>query len=513
MTATDAANSSGDAGQSATRNPFVEMSSVARASLAFFFLFWRIIPLCAQLTTQIDSNVAFYLVRVICDILTECLLVLPILMPRFLGTRTGWLHPLILPALVSTALGVLRAPQTLLSPFTAWFTPIHEVTHDLFSGHPTEILMQAQAKLSGMTLLSVLSIYIGFAVFRIAQGNGPRSADRQIDATRFLIVLTIFFLIVLFFLQTQGGVLAHMSNLSGGRFRARQLSGPFLVVNAFLPYMLILWYLFRPKSMRNPLFIAGFVLVCILQFIMTGSRSGLFIPFALLLTAWMMVTHKVPAVRILVLAIMSMLLVGVLGELRRSGRDGSVDTTLLRMNLGEARELAEAELEGRSVGADVAVFVAVPRQVDHLWGATYVAAAAFWVPRFIWSGKPRGAGAYTEAMIYRGLDTMDGYEGGGTPSGAVAEAYWNFSVSGVIFVFGLFGGILRVTGDLFARKQADPFLGVVFLAVVFRMSDPSTVKIVGMLQSLAMLGFVWLFITVRRPVRNRGAQETGQGVE
>lgn len=488
-------------------NPFIAISVSARIALALYFLFWRILPLCAQLTAPLDAALGVFALTILLDILVQCLLVAPMLVGVFLGSRIGWLHPLVLPALVSIALGFLKNPQVLLSPLTGWFADYREITHELYSGFPPEALYGAQLMESAMTLLAILCLYGGFAVFRLTQRPVvPR--DAHFGPVRFFALYLLFLAVVMFFLQQQGGILNHMTSFASGRFAFREVSGPFLILVEFLPYMLILWYLYRPGSLRNPVFIALFAMACILQFVVTGSRSGMFVPLASLLAAWMMVSRKVPAVQAMLLGLLAVLLLGVLGEIRRSGRDGEVDlSALLQFDVNEARELTEAELEGRSRGASVAVFIAVPTQVDHLWGRTYVAALAFWVPRLVWRDKPRSAGAHTAAMIYSGQQSPVGYTGGGIPPGGVAEAYWNFSVPGVVLVYGLFGMFLRFISDWFARAPRDAVRRIVLLVALFQFPDPSTIKIVNMLQTSTMIFVILALTRVPGPQATEGGQQ------
>lgn len=481
-------------------NPFITISDGARLGIMLYFLGWRVMPLCAEMTGQIDVGVFYHLLSQFFLIITQILLMLPMVMPRFLGARMGWLHPLVLTAVVTTAMGALENPQSLLVPLLGWFAPYREVTHEIYAGIAQEVLLQARLKSSALTVLSIIVFYIGFAACRLPKRAEHKTREeKHFHPWRFFGIFILCFLVVVYFLNQQGGILNHIASFSSGRFGFREISGPFLVVNDFLPLLLILWYLYKPKSLRNPFFVFAFAMACVFQFIVTGSRGGMFTPVAMLMAAWMVTTHKVPAAQALILGMVGMLLIGVLGEIRRSGSNGEVDfSSLVEFDLTEARELAEAELEGRERDASVAIFVAVPQQVDHLWGRTYLAAIGFWVPRVIWKDKPRGAGAHTAAIIYRGLDTAEGYTGGGIPSSAVSEAYWNFNIGGVILIFVLYGAFTRIMADWYAHKPTDPVRSLFLIIMIFQFKSPTTFQIVNMLQASTML-FIFLSVTrVRR---------------
>ncbi|MBP0484463.1 O-antigen polymerase [Sagittula salina] len=483
-------------------NPFITISPAARLAIVIYFVGWRILPLCAQLTAEHDVATAHQLLTIACKILTQGLLLAPMVSTRFFGARMGWLHPLVLPALVSVLLTTLQSPETLLAPLLGWFAGFREITHELYTGMPQEVLYRAQFRGAALTVLSVICLYGGFAASRLPiRLRQDRRREIRLHGGLYAAFFGLCFVVVVYFLDQQGGILRHMASFASGRFAFREFAGPFLVVNDFLPVMLILWYLYRPQALRNPVFLGVFLLSCVFQFIVTGSRSGMFVPIATLLAAWMMVTRKVPAVRAILLGVTALLLVGVLGEIRRSGSDGQVDfSSLVNFDLVEARDKAEEELEGRDRDASMAVFVAVPQQVGHLWGKTYVAALGFWVPRAIWKDKPRGAGPHTAALIYRGLDTMEGYTGGGIPPGGVAEAYWNFNIMGVMLVYLLYGGFVRVLSDWYAERSRHPVRQLLLLVLMFQFTSPATFQIVNMLQTSVLI-FVLLGITrLRNPV-------------
>lgn len=482
-------------------NPFIPISEGMRLVILVYFIGWRIMPLCADLTAQVDTATAYYLMTVLCKICIQLFLLAPMIMPRFLGSPMGWVHPLVLPGLVSIALGILQHPQSLLTPLFGWFPDQYQfVTHELLSGVAPEILRQGQFMFAAFTLLGMICLYLGFSSFRLPSRLRqiiPR--ENHFNTWRYFTIFALCFLVVIYFLNRQGGIVTHMTSFAAGRFAFREFGGPFLVINDFLPLMLILWYFHSPKSLRNPAFVIAFFLACAFQFIVTGSRSGMFVPIAMMLAAWMFQTRRVPAAQAFGLGMVVVLLIGVLGEVRRSGHGGELDlTALTEFDFSEARELAQAELEGRSRETPVAIFVTVPSQVEHLWGRTYVAALGFWIPRLIWRGKPRGAGAHTAAMIYAGLETAEGYSGGGIPPGAVAEAYWNFNIAGVIVVFFLYGGFVRICSDWYANHPTDPVRRILLIVLMFQFQTPTTFQIVNMLQTSTMVYVLLLFTRTRK---------------
>lgn len=471
--------------ESVAPNPFVQIPRGFKAAIVIYFVVWRIFPLSGELADAVTEMAVTHTIAVVLQILTHCLLLYPFLCSRFAGSRIGWAHPLILPTMISIAVGVLRAPHSLLAPLTI-FSPLPEFSHPLIGNWPIEQVRQAQLKANFISFLALLATYIGFSIVRFTKTPAWRlpSLRQWVLGVVFLGLLAVVF----YFLQRQGGILEHMASLGGGRFRMRALVGHFLVLNKFLPYLLIFWYLFNPKIIRNPMFIAAFVVAGLLQFMVTGSRSGLFVPFAALLVAWMLINHRLPAVRSAVLGLVAFLLLGALGQVRSSGQDGRVDfSSVFEASLFENWGQTQEELAGRQSGSHLGVSAFVPNDVDHLFGRSYVAALAFWIPRTVWPEKPRGIGAHYSALIAGGAGTMEGFQGGGIPVSAPAEAYWNFSWIGVLSIFLLFGMLLRFIADYRENSPTCPIAAMALVLVVFQFSSPSTVSLVSFLQNATLL--------------------------
>ena len=474
-------------------NPFVPISDAARVLILIYFCFWRLLPSVAALDFHNEVRAGLSIVTVILTFSTELLILLPFLMRRFAGTPIGWLHPFILPTVVGIAFGVLLNPARLLAPIAVWSQDTSAIDHILLESWSQSSLLEAQLRVNFINLLALLCTYLGFTLawprsIEISQQSIP------ISGLKLAVFFVLCVIVVLFFLQSQGGVLAHISTLAGGRYRMRELSGHFLVINGFLPYAMLLWYAYRPGALRSPIFLSGFAVAIVLQFVVTGSRSGLFTPIAMLLSVWMFHNRRVPATRVLLLGLVAVLSLGVLGEVRKSGRDGSADLgALVEFNIESAWKASQEELVARSTGTDMAIAALVPEKGNFLLGNTYIAAIGFWIPRSIWQSKPRGAGAHAAALLFSGRDTMDGYSGGGYPVGGAPEAYWNFWYPGIAIVFSIYGVILSAVARWICREPRNPFALVGLLIVNFSLSTPSTTAIVPAMQTMVLLYFLYIF--------------------
>lgn len=484
---------------SSAPNPFVAISRSARLVIVVYFVVWRILPAMAQLTEPVSVGETYHALMVLTQIVIEFLILLPFLITRFAGSPIGWVHPLVLPAMFEISLGVLLSPEQLLAPFMGWFPDYRPFWHSLLGGWSMERIKVAQLQLEMMTLISLIATYFGFALLRLRWR--PTWTLPKLSGFRIAAVFVLFLIAVLYFLQREGGIFNHMASLALGRFGMRETSGHFLVLNAFLPFLLILWYLSRPRSIRNPVFLAAFALACIMQFVVTGGRGGMFVPVAALLAAWMLINKRVPVGQVALLGLVAVLSLGALGEVRQSGKDGFVSFEgLLDFDLAAQFEKSQEEVERRDIGTGLAVATMVPREVGHLWGRSYISAVTFWVPRSLWREKPRGIGAHVASLLYKGRETAQGYEGAAYPVGAPAEAYWNFSWPGVILIFVAYGGFIRAIADWYAHEPQNPVAALVVILAVFQFSSPSTVSMVSFLQAVTLLAFTILVVRhYRRP--------------
>lgn len=451
----------------------------------------------AQLTEPVLENAGYHALIILTQVAVEFLILFPFLVTRFAGSPIGWVHPLVLPALIEISFGVLLSPAQLAAPFLGWFPDYRPFWHSLLGAWPMGRIQSAQLSLEMMTLVSLIATYCGFAVLRL--GLHPSLSLPHLSGRRVAVIFILLLMTVFYFLDRQGGVLNHMAILTLGRFGMRELSGQFLVLNAFLPYLLIFWYVFSPRVLRNPIFLAAFALACGMQFVVTGSRGGMFAPAAALMAAWMLINRRIPVARAMLIGLVAVMFLGALGDIRGSGNQGTVSfEALFDLSLAEQFERSQEEIERRDIGTDLAVSALVPREVGHLWGRSYVSAIAFWVPRSVWPDKPRGIGAHVAALLYKGRGSMDGYEGAGYPVGAPAEAYWNFSWPGVILIFLLFGGITRAIADWRTCEPENPIAAFVVILAAFTFSSPSTVSMVTFLQILVLLAFTVLIVRKTR---------------
>lgn len=471
-------------------NPFVAIAPEFKIGILIYFVIWRIFPELVQPFLMASGDFSSELARSLTSLAISALVLWPILANRIGDTPTGWLHPLVLPGLIGIATGFIKAPASLLDPVSV-ITNVQLPAHALATGAE---LAAARLEVQVWQLVSLIAIYIGFILF------APRIRQRAVstrifDSGRWKLVYAAFFGAAAVLIISSGGLEAHMAALSGGRFRALSDSGILVVPVTFMPLLSVLWFLHRPEALKSPLFILTFALSVLLQFAVTGSRSALFTAAVLMLLAWIYVYHKLPVLRLLAVGFAAVVLLGILGDLRQSGRSGQVEFDgVTDVGLSEAiaksqQEVAQRQYESGPIG----IALSVPERVDYLRGDTYVAGVFFFIPRSIWEEKPRGAGPTIAALIFGNRTSIEGYEGGGIPAGSDAEAYLNFGYFGIVLLHLLYGAFLKWISRL-ALVRRDGQTGTLLILVGAALSGPATGSVVPFLQKWVLLAASYRFI-------------------
>lgn len=490
------ANAKAPSRSPASHNPFVEISSPFKIAFLLYFLIWRILPEIAQPFYADAGSTDMEVIRSALALCAELLILWPILARSFAKIPTGWLHPLILPGLLVIATEFIKQPYLLFNPLAA----LGEQTltaHEIASGSN---LLSAQVTLEFWRLLSIAVTYVAFALFLPSPPGEPKSM-RAPRFNRFLIVYIVLFAIAAGVIINSGGVLAHMASLAFGRFRALGGDGILIAPVTFMPMLCVFWYLCRPQAMKTPLFVGMVAVAVLLQFLILGSRSGLFAAATVFLLAWIYLHHRLPALRIGLIGLFAVMLLGVLGDIRGSGSRGDVEFEgLFNLGLEEAIERNNEQLADRQFqSGPVAVAALVPETQGYLYGETYIGGMAFFIPRAIWEEKPRGPGPTTFALLFAGLISTDGYQGKGVPIGGDAEAFFNFGYPGIVIIFALYGIALKWV-TMFTLWRRTAFSAALLILVGVDFFQPSTTVLVPFLQKLVMLIVSDRFIMRHAPV-------------
>lgn len=482
-------------------NIFVSIPKRWRIAIICYVIIWEIIPNIISDIFISDSQ-HYIIPRLLLQISHELLLLLPFFLDRIGKIPIGWLHPLVFPALLSIAVSLATSPSSLLRPITIWFEISGSGFNDAFLSQlalSSWSISEASLKRDFLNLLSTILVYASFTFFSLRPPSLTIYPPHQIKS-KLMIAFSICLAAFLWVIESSGGLIAHLTSFAQGRQTAIGDIGHFIVLVNFAPYLMIIWYIFDKKATTKIPFWILFLTSCCMQFLATGSRAATLLPFVYLGVAWIFYHKKIPTSRIILLAFVLFISIGLLGDIRRSGREGQVSfKAITEFNLAEAIQETQDDLESRrSRSASLAVMALVPEKVDYLWGRTYVSAIAFWIPRAIWSEKPRGVGAHVGAMIFGGRSTEKDYKGGGTPPGAVAEAYWNFSILGVVGIFFLYGSYLRWLTNMMMEYEAQPSVLGFYIISITSVTQPTTPAIVPYLQTTVLLFALYCFLGIIR---------------
>jgi hypothetical protein len=435
-----------------------------RVAILSFVLIYRIF--LPGLETILHPSVApLEVERLILDILFEVVLFAPVM---FYRPEWGWLHPLLFPPIFGLAKGLAAAPGQLLAPLALFTERVYvPLSHPALRLWSQEDIAAGMVEAKLVLILALLCYY--FAFFFGVRMRVPRFralAPRDVDL-KALVVVGLSLAVFVVFMQMRGGIVSHLVSFGIGRFRALGGMGHITVLIMVGTTAALVWWALDERAGRKPWFWAAAAYAIPLSFVISGSRSSVIGAAVMFLMVWMIRHQKVPTARVMLLAVTGIFSIGMLGALRESTMKGAVDWSIVTdLDVTALVSAGRTEMAQRSEGgAFVPVVAKVPKEVDFLYGRSYVGTLLFFVPRAIWSEKPRGVGPMTNAYIYQGIEMREGQtlSGAGIPPGAAGEAYWNFWYPGVILVYLAYGMFHWWLAALLRQNAEVPAAWVIYV--------------------------------------------------
>jgi hypothetical protein len=414
----------------------------------------------------------------------------------------GILHPLPLAVVVWPL--VFGIPSV-IEEFGGWAGVLAGVPVEspFYRGFPTRdasTVWTAIAKYNALQVIALISTYVGFWMFsgRTLGRVAPALKDPAILRTVLIGLLGTSMLVLLAFLYFRGGLGFHLTSLGHGRFRELAGTGPIMVAIDFGAIALYVWIAARPGDVKSPMFLAAFALVTISQFVSNGSRgSALMVPLIVGII-WSLRSRRIPWKVALIFIPIMFASIGLLGAARTAVWSGSTaGEALSTTGWAESFELAQQEIvERRASSANIPVIERGFEVTDGpMYGKTYIAAIAAWIPRALWEGKPRGTGS-----LYTQLFLGESSEGAGIPVSPEAEMYWNFGLPGVILLSIMYGALLKMAYNFMWRRYPDPF-AIVFYVIFVTTFQLSTRELVRSEQQFALLLLCYAFAAFLVPTR------------
>jgi oligosaccharide repeat unit polymerase len=425
----------------------------------------------------------------------------------FIQNRSlGLLHPFVLPSLFTIAKDLFKnvdgfAERLVVTPPVvltneglehlsrveiAWT----EVIHNIFLGG---------------SLLIVYATYFGLSKIKPPELN-LRPAINLIP--KLLVVAGIGALIGFYIIQKQGGIEQSIYAMGFGRFRQRDAmgGGHYAAFSTLLTIATYIWFAARRSAMRNPLFYGLLALSLVISFIVTGSRSGVIYQIVTLICLYIAREHKVPSVAIGLSALVAVVVVGALGQLRRSSNYGSDLNweAVTEISAEGSLSAAAQEIKHRPSGSFMIIGEAMDR-VGPLWGRSYMGVLTFFVPRFVWPNKPRGGGAYANSLLLGNGQlekNISGGDGQSIPISWQSESYWNFHLVGLLLASFMAGGFYRIVANIFVKYRNVPIVWVFYFFCLFTFRPQSDGMIV-FIQNTILLLIVAIILGYWRPITLR----------
>ena len=487
------------------RNPFFEISQGYRTMLIVYFLLWRIMPeIVMALRNEAASGLALGATLGL-DLMIIGFSMLPFLVRSFGGLPMGWLNPLALASILSIVKTTIQRPLHVVEPLFVWFREPVVLKHEVLTYWSLDAIQWVEFKLAAMWVVALLAYHLGFYVYKTRRK--PRPVTQYAAPTLYFVA--VYALLVAAFLvliSLSGGLQAHFAELSLGRFKVRESTGLLLVAVGFMPFLLVIWYLLKPTVLRLPVFWIMLVIALALQFASDGSRSSVLIPLVVLAAGWMYRTRKVPATTGIVGMAFAIIALATLGTIRTDARDteGEIDfVALSSLDIEQIMQKGDSETAARNWrSAPIAIAALVPKENEFLYGQTYIGAVSFWIPRTIWSEKPRGSGAHANAILFLKRASADGFTGAAYPVNGTAEAFWNFGWFGIIVIYALFGAFHKLLSIRVMQRPDDAkYVALLLLAIIF-LSDMSTDLIVPFLQLFVLLQLTFFGLKLFRPTQS-----------
>ncbi len=357
----------------------------------------------------------------------------------FYKKEYGYCHPLVVAALLALPSIVLR--ETGL--FTLGLT--HNVMLDGISWQDLNYLCAYGYFLRGLAALMTILGYQYLIGRSRRQILAPVGQSARPVSGLVYVFLGLTFLVsfgAFYILCGRAGGLIEVVTTGRGLARAEGtagISGHLVAAVNLSVVTAILWSCFDRRAFRNPIFLAMAASSCIMAYLSDGRRSDLIYPIIMLSLCYVMVTGRVPKVTAAVFCGLSILLVGILGQMRVISQQGSGFFDIQSQSIVEYANEALEEMTSRSGSRSVyyPVLERVPGDIDLLYGRGYLEYLYIFIPRVFWPDKPRGIDYLACQTFYGGT--------WGMPPGGVGEAYWNFHILGVIgvfFLYGMFNGYL-----------------------------------------------------------------------
>jgi oligosaccharide repeat unit polymerase len=461
----------------AADSPFLSVSVLYRAAIIAAY---AAILLTIILNVEVSSKAPVFVLLCLALVLNFSIVLLPIV---FYKPSYGLFHPLVFDCCLYLLFQV-RSYSTYLAGLGS---------HRALPTWGPEEILQLVAYALVLKSIATASYFFGFFFgpnISIPRLSFPKPHNIPLKATALVCLSLLFFF---YYIQLRGGVEAHLLSWQEGRHNSMAGEGYWHLMIKVSMVASLLWFTLDRRAPYKPLFWLCSAVAVYINFIATGSRSMAVFAIMAGLFIWMLREKKIAPTRIAAVGVVSVVLIGLLGSYREQIWKGDTSwstttegTSFVDHFLEGAEESGERAWSGNAL---LPIIALVPDQVEMLYGSSYLSVVTLPIPRDLWSDKPGQIGGRTGEVFF--------HSPAGVPPGAIGEAFWNFHIPGVIFIFFLYGTFHKWMAQIYLRYSGKAAMILIYLTVLY-MIEPTTPAIVSGLLVLVPAFVIMRLIGVLR---------------
>ncbi|MES2444545.1 MAG: hypothetical protein V4574_17095 [Pseudomonadota bacterium] len=492
----------------AEESPFLPLGQIVRCAFLFYLFAYRIVfPLLVALTS--DGARDLLALRFTAEFFYTCLLAYPFI---FYRREYGWLHPLVLPVFWELGKALAKNPLTLVFPFDFPLVDFTVETHSIAA-----VLSMSNIDLAWTRLQLTLVHCVAQAAYLAMFLFGPTFAiprlrlyrPKRIALTASVFILTAMGLASVFVIA-KGGVSELLVAMRGGRRMLFEGYGQYVNAALLAPTIALAWYVYEKRPLTNVFFIGGLAAAMLTCLIVSGARSSVILAGLTLMLLWWQRRGKAALLPMVAAAVLGLIVLGGFGSIRQDYRATTVDVSVFNpTQLGTTIQRAYDEISVRDDEESALAVMAGSSKKGLLWGRSYLNAAVFWIPRAIWDNKPVGVDFYNMWINFNDnqlSSTPRDWGTWGIPVDGEMEAYWNFGLPGVIFVFGLLGMFNATWAKAAYVYRYVPIFWVIYIYAVLNVVGTSK-SVVELIRTLVLIALFMLVAGIIRPSRGSGEHQ------
>lgn len=354
-----------------------------------------------------------------------------------------------------------------------------------------EIIM----KLFSMKIISLIAFLMGFYLlknfFLVRYIKGLNSIK---DLNYKLLVLVFIMIVIVFYLSSMlGGVngLLNQRSIIYSERLSSIVGGHYHAVIRAIPVFLVLILCVNIKYLKKPMFVFSLILSYFCVFIVTGNRSVIITSVIMVFLVYILGGSKVNWKFLISISIMIIIVFGFLGKIRSSGNETN-------HSLSDSVTYTFNEMKARAVSVNgvIPILAKVPDEVDWLYGRSYLSIPYIFIPSALLSmDKPDAGGRITTKLIYKRDDT-------GIPPTPLGEAFWNFGIFGVFFIYLILGLIIRFFYNNLIVSPDSPINKFIYTYSILSLSLASD-TLFNFFQFFIISIILYIFFTFRLRAYNK----------